>query len=127
MLGAEDDLNSFLAEGWESSVSALLKCTKVFFTGMSSDSSKFSTYSLRSNMLVPVTYPSCVSQLSAVVDASERHKEQPEGDGVLDGNLFNLSFVHARPRRKFVECGSAQYGAVTKASSAKKTGIQARI
>lgn len=53
-------------------------------------------------MLIGLRDPSWVSELSAVVDASEKHTEEADGDGVLDGISCFLSLVRVRPRRKLV-------------------------
>jgi hypothetical protein len=133
MLGVDDDLDSFFGSSSQedspkASASSLVKCTKVFFTGSSSFSRKSSMHSLRSAVLA--RDPSCFSHVS-VVEASERHTDWFEGDGVLEGSLNGTSLVDARPRTFFFSSTNPDLTLPVPltefaiASLAKKTGIMA--
>jgi hypothetical protein len=130
MLGVDDDLESFFGssskeDSLKASTSDFVKCTKVFFTGRSSFSRKSSMHSLRSAVLA--RDPSCFSHVSAV-EASERHTDWPDGEGVLEGSLDGTSLVAARPRTFFSLTAphlglSEPLTQLAIASLAKKTGI----
>jgi hypothetical protein len=88
-------------------------------------------------MLESARDSACFTQLSADVDASEKHTEQPDGDGVLEGSRAGASLLAARPRRGFFSsnssCGSlvcvdsGPLVTLARTTLAKKTGTHATI